>query len=395
MTRTMTDSSKEQSSGIAALGNMILRYTSNSSLNPGETSDGTPGKGDSTTKTAGDASFLNMEHVLSPFESADDLEQGIAEEAVLAKNANMPAQLKEPMRRCCIFHVDPVEECPSPSKKRTVERFHLLSETGDMLLTAKYVRTEGQIEFFLPEDDKRMSPMSRLKRTMPVFTMIRNEKSDAWVLCQTFCQHCSQRPKHLSCEFLGKSQQVAFIRHSKVKLCEGSSVVMHNVDVKIPRMDGTQSMVWCPVTLGRDLCERCPRPGDRSPGSTGRRHVRQPSSGSNSSPRHCSSYRSQGSQGSQGYPSEGSEEDIPDDPLQLGTLFPEWDEVVKCLVLNFKDRRVQSSPMNFMLCTVPKGSKELVMQHAKLSNNTYCLDFAHPLSTAQAFAISLTALLWD
>lgn len=322
----------------------------------------------------------NLDDVVSPFDIADDLENGFMAEAVLSKEASTPVRSREPFRRCCIFHLaDPAEE------------YHLLSETGDMLLTAKYVRRERRLEFYLADEATNTSPqsVSSSKRSRPAFTMSYSENNDNWVLKQTSCEHCAHRPKHMSCESLGKAQQVAFIQHSRRR---AGKALVHFVDVRIPPAlrDDAASMVWCPVTLGRDL-------SDRSPASRGN---------SDASPvaAECGSgtpSRRRSGGNVTGYLTPTKDrfrtQQLVDeeDPLQLCTKMPAWDEELESLVLNFHDRTVQSSPMNFMLCADPEGSSRVVMQHAKMCNNTYSLDFKHPLSTIQAFAVALTALLWD
>merc|ERR1711865_814310 len=159
-----------------------------------------------------------------------------------------------------------------------------------------------------------------------------------------------------------------------------------------------ETMVWCPVTQGRDLADRSPA-GDSTP-SQRRRPTPSRSGSPKSSPK-----------GANKLP---LWEDEDPDPLRFITKLPVWDEHLRHLVLNFGDRTVQSSPMNFMLIDpeievddepcreresrYDKGgdaSKNMVMLHAKLSQNTYCLDFKNPLNTVQAFGIALTGLLWD
>jgi len=311
---------------------------------------------------------FQLERDISPFDSADDLERGFMAEAVLAKNALIPAP-RDTFRRCCIFHL---EKDGAPT-----DEFHLLSESGDMLMVAKWVRREHRVDFFLMAEEVRgtpqpPSPTSPSKRPRPAFTMSYSESNDNWFLKQTSCKHCVQRPQHISCDALGKSQQLAFIQHGRRKV---GKALVHCVDVKIPALvAGVESMVWCPVTLGRDLCDRSPAPGvePMSPGQ--RRVVRGSPKEANRLP-------------------QGEEED--QDPLRLGTKLPTWDESLNHLVLNFGDRRPVSSPMNFMLIDELDEDKHMVMLHAKLSANTFCLDFKNPLNTIQAFGVALTALLWD
>jgi len=267
----------------------------------------------------------------------------------------------------------------------------LLSETGDMLMTAKWLRRESRVDFFLAAEGTSgtpKSPASPSKKPKPAFSMTHSENNDNWVLKQMSCKHCIQRPKHLTCEALGKAQQIAFIQHARKKV---GKALVHYVDTRIPALvDDLESMVWCPVTEGRDLCEkRSPAHNERTPEQRRRfGHTRTPS---NNTPSNTPS----------GTPKEAirrpqgdSEED--QDPLCFASKLPTWDESLKHLIMNFGDRTPKSSPMNFMIVNkATEEDEQLVMLHAKLSANTYCLDFKHPLSTVQAFGIALTALPWD
>lgn len=284
-----------------------------------------------------------------------------------------------------------------------------------MLLVAKFMRKENKIKFYLPEQSSprraSRSQSCAQRRTIPAFSMNYSEHNDNYLVTQTHCDHCVQRPKHLSCSSLGQAQQIAFIQHSRRRV--GPDALLHYVDVRIPSLVAdTESVVWCPVTIGRDLADSfarrqlscCRAPGSPASSRSPRRcrntfkSAEMRSSPSESSPRRSKSQPASSSPTSP-HSSERSnnqdeeEEDNPE-PLQLHTKMPIWDDVVESLVLNFKDRTVQSSPMNFMLCAADEGQR-LVMQHAKLSANTYCLDFRHPLSTTQAFSIALSGLWWD
>merc|ERR1711972_754474 len=64
-------------------------------------------------------------------------------------------------------------------------------------------------------------------------------------------------------------------------------------------------------------------------------------------------------------------------PMHACTLKPVWDDELESLVLNFNDRRVQSSPMNFILCIDAGQSPHVILQHAKMCETTYSLDFRY------------------
>jgi len=91
---------------------------------------------------------------------------------------------------------------------------------------------------------------------------------------------------------------------------------------------------------------------------------------------------------------ERSAEDTPDESeLRLITRLPVWSDKVDSLVLDFKGRRVQPSAKNFQLMPEDRP-KTTMLQYGKIGQNTFGLDFRHPLTVAQAFGLSLTTLLW-
>lgn len=319
------------------------------------------------------------------FDLAEDIEAGFMTEAFMAKDTTSPVQPKEPFRRCCIFHV-----------ADSADEFHLLSEGGDQLLTAKYVRRAARIDFFFPKEESRTprkedsSPKSQERR--PAFVMIHDLERDSWLLKQTDCEYCMQRPKHLSCEALGRGQQVASIQHS---LRPVGKAQVNFVDIRIPPVDsGPENSIWCTVAMGRDLCGRC---CSNSIGYASRRNSAPAlrSCGDGDSPKRALSESSSLDDGSLS-PARSPTRPRCDpfaQPLRLHTRAPIWDEELESLVLNFTNRTVQSSPMNFMLRTEEDDS--IIMQHAKMAPNTFGLDYKYPLSTIQAFALALTALSWD
>lgn len=226
--------------------------------------------------------------------------------------------------------------------------------------------------------------------------MYYNENRDNWVLKQNTCEHCIQRPKHLSCESLGKGQQVAVIQHSMQPV---GKVHVHFMDVRIPPMiSHNESVVWCPVSIGKDLCDsptdasspfRLPREysnelaTENGFGDLIEETLPPSPSGEPSSPKTWLHARCQ------------CQDPCALAPLHACTLKPMWDDELESLVLDFNDRTVQSSPMNFILRIDVGQSPHVILQHAKMCENTYSLDFRYPLSTIQAFAVALTALVWD
>jgi hypothetical protein len=326
------------------------------------------------------------------FDLAEDLEAGFMAEAFMAKDTTSPVQPKKPFRRCCIFHASD-----------SADEYHLLSEAGDQMLTARYLRAAGRIDFFLPEEERKFPQKDdnseNSKRSRPAFVMNYNANRDNWLLRQTDCEHCMQRPKHLTCEALGRGQQVAFVQHA---LRPVGKARVHYVDIRIPPISsGVESAVWCTVTMGKDLCGRS---YSSSSSSMGYSRFKQFSAPEVKSQREGDSpERSQSESESPSSPTRSpssptrsrtrSRFDLEIQPLRVHTKVPVWDEELESLVLNFQDRTVQSSPMNFMLRT--EDDESIILQHAKMAANTFGLDYRYPLSTIQAFAVALTALSWD
>jgi len=78
---------------------------------------------------------------------------------------------------------------------------------------------------------------------------------------------------------------------------------------------------------------------------------------------------------------------------KLETRQAVWNEELQTLVLDFKDREVVPSAKNFQV--VREGSQRILLQHGKIRDNTFALDFRAPLSIVQAFAMSITTLFWE
>jgi hypothetical protein len=79
---------------------------------------------------------------------------------------------------------------------------------------------------------------------------------------------------------------------------------------------------------------------------------------------------------------------------RLRSKLPKWNENVESLVLDFAGRSVLTSARNFQLASEDKPGRTLC-QHAKIGPSSFALDFTHPLTTIQAFGISMTTLLWN
>jgi len=76
--------------------------------------------------------------------------------------------------------------------------------------------------------------------------------------------------------------------------------------------------------------------------------------------------------------------------IELSSLRPKWNERLKSLCMDFKGRVEAASAKNFQLCLNDKA----VLVYGKKANGTFCLEFEHPLSTAQAFTIALSTMYW-
>jgi len=75
---------------------------------------------------------------------------------------------------------------------------------------------------------------------------------------------------------------------------------------------------------------------------------------------------------------------------ELSSLRPKWSEKLQALTMDFKGRVEAASAKNFQLCL---GDKT-VLVYGKKANGTFCLEFEHPLSPAQAFTIAMTTMYW-
>jgi hypothetical protein len=70
-----------------------------------------------------------------------------------------------------------------------------------------------------------------------------------------------------------------------------------------------------------------------------------------------------------------------------------WNQSMQTLVLDFKQRDVTSSAKNFQI--VREATQRILLQHGKIGDNLFALDFRAPLSIVQAFAMSITTVFWE
>lgn len=81
------------------------------------------------------------------------------------------------------------------------------------------------------------------------------------------------------------------------------------------------------------------------------------------------------------------------EPLRFYTREPKWNDEVESLCLDFRGRRVMASEKNFQLISAGRDD-HVVCQYAMIAEDSFGLDFRHPMSVVQAFGISLSTLLW-
>eukprot|EP00928_Gymnodinium_smaydae_P091151 TRINITY_DN74852_c0_g1_i1.p1 TRINITY_DN74852_c0_g1~~TRINITY_DN74852_c0_g1_i1.p1 ORF type:complete len:402 (+),score=66.76 TRINITY_DN74852_c0_g1_i1:80-1207(+) len=308
------------------------------------------------------------------FAAMDYLEKGgLVNEAVLEQTSATPSTDVKSLRKCSILMKD------------NERSFSMLSEIAEVLLTARYLAQEQRFEFYLGIED--FSDPSKCWK--PSYVMDYNADVDEWILMQRSCKYCTQRPKQLTCESIGKGQQLARIQHTKRGIPPTGAVV-HNLNIFLPPVvaEGRSSAIWCPMVTGRDLGVRS---APLSPSSA-------QDGGIPSLPGRSTSARSLYSRMSSSLPHEGDASELlaqDHDALELCSLLPKWDEMVKSFVLNFNGRSIICSPRNFMLMEKGAENSTVVFQHARTSETLFCLDFAFPFSNIQAFAVALSTLFWD
>lgn len=69
---------------------------------------------------------------------------------------------------------------------------------------------------------------------------------------------------------------------------------------------------------------------------------------------------------------------------------PRWNEQVGAFVLNFNGRVTMASVKNFQLATQDRPD-DILLQFGRISKDEFTMDFMHPMSPFQAFAITLSS----
>lgn len=304
------------------------------------------------------ASVASPQNRWQPFDIADELEKG---SATLARRMSLLRRVRDPvikkkhgdLHRFTIVY------------QATTEEYQLMSEDLELLLVARKTTHERAIEFDAPTstaDEESTSNAASSSspyagRRPPFFSMTYSQDADEWTLVQPQCEICVHRPHHLTCDFIGRSQQVACIRHCSKQVRKAK---VHQLDVHIPPLTpDLQMTLWCPRWTGKDL-------GSRTPCSP-------------TSPTVSATPKSSRSSLPTALPQDG------EDSIHLVSRIPVWDDDLEMLILRFKDRsKLQSCPRNFMLRNPSDGEDEPpIFQHAKIAANTWCLDFRHPLNLVQ------------
>eukprot|EP00913_Durusdinium_trenchii_P001729 g1600.t1 len=249
------------------------------------------------------------------------------------------------------------------------DEFHLMNEGLELLMIARRKPDKQSIDFWLPEDGEQQAP------PVPAFCMRYQKEGDEWVLVQSRCEGClSASPA----TFLGRGQQVARIQHTRrrVEKCN-----VHFVDLYVPPLLNEQSTLWCPACTNKDL-------GSKTPLSVG-----GSSSPTTKTAGLFPAWRQRLVDRSPSFhllPPEGAA------ALHLQSKLPTWSSELESLIQNFEELGtdrvgLHPSPRNFMV----QAEGKVVMQHAQIAENTWCLDFKHPLSVIQAFAGAMSSLDWD
>ncbi|KAJ4787796.1 Tubby-like F-box protein [Rhynchospora pubera] len=70
---------------------------------------------------------------------------------------------------------------------------------------------------------------------------------------------------------------------------------------------------------------------------------------------------------------------------------PRWHEHLQCWCLNFHGRVTVASVKNFQLVSTDGDEETVLLQFGKVGDDMFTMDYRHPLSAFQAFAICLTS----
>jgi len=227
-----------------------------------------------------------------------------------------------------------------PSRHLVVHRSedrteHVLeSEDGDPLLVARGAKGTGSIDIYIPLGGDPPIAVG------PAFTLATSgEDEECWTLTSNRCECCEYLPQARACCASECKRELAHIYHRREKIGQGTVMCME-VDIPALRADGTPS-VWCRRAAGEWAS------------------------------------------------------------VALESRRPTWSARLKSLTLDFYGRCSRASAKNFQLQmagqrAAPRGAKqESELLFGKIADDDFVLDYKHPLSMAQAFAIALSTKDWQ
>jgi len=164
----------------------------------------------------------------------------------------------------------------------------------------------------------------------PAFTLSFDKEKKDWTLTSSHCEYCQYRVPSRSCSCKERGGQRLAYMRHAKEELGGGVAMCMDVDIPDINADGS-SVTWCPS---------------------------------------CS--------------------DAEEKRLELTSLRPKWNPKLGSLCMDFKGRVEAASAKNFQLCF----DDEVILMYGKKSNGDFILDFEHPLSPVQAFAIALTTMFW-
>jgi hypothetical protein len=278
----------------------------------------------------------NTQAAWRSFELADVMEEGLAREVTTSYLTPRPKDEQE--SRLLV--------------ERSQDRLQyvLKTERDEPLLLAK--TSKSRVDMYIPVGGDPPTAVG------PAFTLVRTEDaSKTWVLTSNRCECCEYlSPSRAHCCKACK-RDLMYIRQRPEEL-RGCQVMHMEVDLPALRPDGTPA-IWCHRLREGGL----------------------PGTSSFASPAPGAEAAAAGQAGG----------------IRLVSRMPRWSSRLKSLVQDFYGRCACASAKNFQLevmgsqrCGV--GKPELL--HGKLGEDTFVLDYRHPLGMAQAFAIALTTKDW-
>jgi len=261
----------------------------------------------------------------------DDMERGLSRE--------IATDLLQPLRkssRLWRFNV---------TRSDNNLEYRLFTDGWDFLMLASVSLQSQSVLFYQYDSTEHGCTESR-----PSFTMTFSADKKEWRLMHERCEFCQYVPHHRTCAACNQKQVVAVVRHVQEMVGDG---LFHGMEISIPTVsqDGDRAL-WCPL---------------RGVGRYSGGQVLAAGFGD-------------------------TPHDNYDGVQKLVTKKPAWNDDVASLVLDFRGRNVLSSSKNFQIAGGARGG--VVCQFGKVGPSTFGLDFNHPLSVAQAFAVALSTMFW-